>query len=66
MYTSVPHWLGCTSLGIEEAGMRVWIFTVALVLGAATWAIDMLGDGVTGPDQQTVTMMDDPIGPPKP
>ena len=46
--------------------MRVWIFTVALVLGAATWAVDMLGDNVMGPDQQTVTTMDDPIGPPKP
>ena len=44
--------------------MRVWIFTVALVLGAATWAVDMLGDGVTGPDQQTVTTLDDPVGPP--
>jgi hypothetical protein len=44
--------------------MRVWIFTVALFLGAATWAIDMLG--VTGPDQQTVTTMDDPFPPPKP
>lgn len=46
--------------------MRVWIFTVALVLGAATWAIDMLGANVMGPDQQTVTTMDDPFPPPKP
>ncbi len=46
--------------------MRVWIFTVALFLGAVTWAIDMLGDNVTGPDQQTVTTMDDPFPPPKP
>ena len=47
--------------------MRVWIFTVALFLGAVTWAIDTLGDSVTDPDQQqTVTTMDDPIGPPKP
>ena len=46
--------------------MRVWIFTVAMVLGAATWAIDMLGPNVMGPDQQTVTAMDDPFPPPKP
>ena len=66
MYTLFPiGWMIQPREG-KEAGMRVWIFTVALVLGAATWAVDMLGDGVTSPDQQTVTMMEDPIGPPKP
>ena len=44
--------------------MRVFAFTVALFLGLVTWAVDTLG--AIGPDQQTVTAMEDPVGPPKP
>jgi hypothetical protein len=66
MYTLFPQWLDVPALGNEEVAMRVWIFTVALFLGAVTWAVDMLGDSVTGPDQQTVTTMEDPLWPPKP
>jgi hypothetical protein len=57
--------------------MRVWAFTVALFLGLVTWGADLLdnnslaGDQQTitdggGPDNGTVTVMDDPVGPPKP
>jgi hypothetical protein len=45
--------------------MRVWLFTVALFLGMVTWAVDTL-DSSIGPDQQTVTAMEDPLGPPHP
>ena len=57
--------------------MRVWAFTVAVFLGLVTWGADLLdnnslaGDQQTitdggGPDNGTVTVMDDPVGPPKP
>jgi hypothetical protein len=46
----------------KEIEMRMWAFTVALFLGMVTWAVDTLGTIV--PDQQTVTAMEDPLGPP--
>lgn len=57
--------------------MRVWAFTVAVFLGMVTWGADLLdnnslaGDQQTitdggSPDNGTVTVMDDPVGPPKP
>ena len=58
--------------------MRVWAFTVAVFLGLVTWGADLLDnnslagdqqtitDGGGNPDNGTVTVMDDPVGPPKP
>ena len=57
--------------------MRVWIFTVAMFLGLVTWGADLLDNNSTSGDQQTITdgggadngtasIMDDPVGPPKP
>ena len=59
--------------------MRVWVFTVALFLGLATWGADLLdtnsiaggGDQGTlvdagGPDNGTVSAMEDPLPPPRP
>jgi hypothetical protein len=57
--------------------MRVFAFTVALFLGLVTWGADLLDNNYSGGDQQTitdgggadngtVTVMEDPIGPPKP
>jgi hypothetical protein len=51
---------------------------VAVFLGLVTWGADLLDnnslagdqqtitDGGGGPDNGTVTVMDDPVGPPKP
>jgi len=57
--------------------MRVWIFTVAMFVGLVTWGADLLDNNSSAGDQQvinvgggvdngTVTVMDDPVGPPKP
>jgi len=62
----------------KESAMRVWAFTVAVFLGLVTWGADLLDnnslagdqqtitDGGGGPDNGPVTVMDDPVGPPKP
>ncbi len=57
--------------------MRVFAFTVALFLGLVTWGADLLDNNYSGGDQQTitdgggadngtVTVMEDPLGPPHP
>ena len=77
MYTSFPLGWIIQPWDGKEAGMRVWAFTLALFLGLVTWGADLLDNNSTtgdqtfitdggSPDNGTVTIMEDPYGPPKP
>ena len=44
--------------------MRMWVFTIAMLLGLASWETSLLQ--VVESEDGTVTTMEDPIGPPKP
>ena len=44
--------------------MRMWVFTIAMLLGLASWGTTLLPGGAT--DSGTVTTMEDGYPPPKP